>query len=30
MNPQDLVSDRVQLHYAVQFIAAVGAALGKP
>ncbi|WP_068511831.1 hypothetical protein [Leptolyngbya sp. O-77] len=30
MNPQDLVSDRIQLHYAVQFIAAVGAALGKP
>lgn len=30
MNPQDLVSDRIQLHYAVQFIAAVGAALGQP
>ncbi|WP_448601746.1 hypothetical protein [Thermoleptolyngbya sp.] len=30
MNPQTLVSDRVQLHYAAQFIAAVGAALGKP
>ncbi|MFQ3616250.1 MAG: hypothetical protein SNJ57_02090 [Cyanobacteriota bacterium] len=30
MNPQALISDRVQLHYAVQFIAAVGAALGKP
>jgi hypothetical protein len=30
MNPQDLAFDRIQLHYAVQFIAAVGAALGKP
>jgi hypothetical protein len=30
MNSQTFVSDRVQLHYAAQFIAAVGAALGKP
>lgn len=29
MNPKDLVPERVQLHYAIQFIAATGMALGE-
>ncbi|WP_017300934.1 hypothetical protein [Nodosilinea nodulosa] len=29
MNPKDLLSQRVQLHYAIQFMAAVGMALGE-
>jgi hypothetical protein len=30
IQPQDLVSTRLQLHYAIQFIAAIGAALAEP
>ncbi len=30
MNPKDLVPHRIQLHYAIQFAAAVGMALGEP
>lgn len=30
LNPQDLTESRLQLHYAIQFIAATGAALAEP
>ena len=30
INPQNLIESRVQLHYAIQFIAATGAALAQP
>lgn len=30
INPQDLTESRMQLHYAIQFMAAVGAALAEP
>ncbi|MDX2216968.1 MAG: hypothetical protein SFY66_27125 [Oculatellaceae cyanobacterium bins.114] len=30
LNPQALSESRVQLHYAIQFIAATGAALAEP